>query len=264
MSRGPVQQQSWHDSRLLLIVAVVIWCLVTAMALAIGWFMPDLIAHTPPATIGDTTYEDTAAQGPASRLTTILAIAVLPIGVVGILAQALHGGRDGAGAPWGMTYFFGLPPAGVGIGATVRYALDGRASAPVVALALLGLAVCSIQWVTVLVRRRRDMTRDRIRRTGAHTTARVMKVRVVNTNDVHSWKTWLQYSDADGNTYHVTHLDKFFASSHRPAVGDEYSITYDPARPGARSHVVVGGPKLVEAGASRRTKFVHWRGPSPQ
>lgn len=263
MSRGPVRQHSWHNSRSLLVVAIVVWCLVAAMALVIGWFMPALIAHTTSSTIGDATYYDTEASGAAARFAAGLAIAVLPVGVIGILAQAFYGGADDGGAAWGVAYYFGLPIAGVGIGATVRHATDGRASALMIGLAILGLAICSLQWVTLLIRDRRRRIREQVRRTGIHTTARVMKVRVVNTNDVHSWKAWLQYSDTDGNIYHVTHLEKFF-SSHTPKVGDEYSLSYDPASPGARSHVVVEGPRYVEAGASHRTRFVHWRGPAPQ
>jgi hypothetical protein len=260
MARGPVRERWWERATVLLAIVVTIWLLVGALAIPVGWFLPEMLGDAVSFSIGPATYTflDGSSSAGAGVAVTCLNI-MLCLGVVGIMVQVLQGIRADNGPAWGLAYFGGIPLLGIGLAGTVRFALAGRV-VPVLLLAIV-LGVARLRG------RRHAAIREQVRLSGVRTRARVARVDLTNRNDVHYWKTWLEYSDTDGEQYHVTHLAPFLSAA-APVVGREFAITYDPAHPGKRSHVVVHGPAADSPAApgtkprtdAHCTAFVQWRG----
>ena len=248
MARGAVRTGTprWKDPRVLLPLVILAWTVQAAACLVVGWMAPAALAEATSVTIGGTTHIHLSA-GSTTGMITLIAVTLASLsGMAGLALQALYGNATNSGPAWGVTHMLGIPLLGIGVAATFSYSRVGEFHVLTVVLAAIGLLVVCLQAVARAFSARRARIRERTRNTGMRTVARVERVDTVNYNSVNRWKIWLEYEDAGRNIWHITHV---LPPAHirGPQIGDRYDISYDPAKPGKKSHVVVHGQFQVNS-----------------
>ncbi|MFT0847826.1 hypothetical protein VR010_08735 [Actinomycetaceae bacterium L2_0104] len=236
---------------MLLPLVILAWMILAAASLLLGWMAPAALAEATSITLGGTTHIHLSAGSTIGMITLITTILATLAGVAGVALQVLYGNATNSGPAWGVAHLLGIPLLGIGVGATASYYRAGEFHALTVILAAVGLLVVCLQGIARAFSARRARIRERTLSTGTRTVARVKRVDIVNYNSVDRWKIWLEYEDAGRNVWHITHV---LPPAHirGPQLGDRYDISYDPAKPGKKSHVVVHGQFQV-AHAQRQT-----------
>ncbi|MCQ9367997.1 hypothetical protein NQ038_08585 [Brevibacterium sp. 50QC2O2] len=259
MPRGPVSSgpTGWRSPRVLRPALIALWCLDGLIACVLGWITPAALDASTVVNFGSAVYGFLPADSPLGALTTGAALAVGVLGLVGLAGQGVYGNATGTGTAWGAANLFGVPMLGAGAAAALNLGLN-RAN-PGTVLTAGAIALCGLVLVCLPILARRGVARlERLREhtkdIGTRTTARVAKATRVTLNDVDRWKIWLEYQDAQGQAWHITHVLPI-GSSDRPQAGHLYSLTYDPAHPGSKSRTFVHGPvgrRIPGTGRNRR------------